>query len=1091
MPTDYKFDAKTVVLEGSNLIEASAGTGKTYSIAILVLRLIIEKSIPLEKILMVTYTKAAAAELESRIRKFVRKAFQYAAGVDIDDVTIKEVVDQAENQNKAALLNTAVQSLDQLSAMTIHSFCQQVITQFPFETNESFETEFTTDNNDSILYFVNDYWRSELNTIANIEVFRLFSQQLSRDAIKEIIKKSLEDKQFECLHYDKQTALNEIENTLLIHKKAETAYHQHIESNWDLIKQKVGAKGHAFNFVQKSDNPIDFAKSLLQSSNDPKDYMNNCFPEELELAKVIINASNANLENVQKYANIISGELIEKAKRQIEENKKTKELTTFDDLITKVHQAVTENRVNKALLKLYDVAFIDEFQDTDRKQYELFNRLFNDQRIVFYIGDPKQSIYAFRKADINTYKKARNSVQNILSMNTNFRSTQKLIEAMNAFFSINNPFFDTDIEYINVDAGNDNLGEMTDNGEAVIPLSINHFKNYDEIESFVAREILRLLSDKNILIDGKRIEPSDIAVLCRRKDQNAKIKKALSALNIPSITVDETSILQTDEAGLITTLLNLVLKPNRGNINKVLITSAFGYKLDALNTLDEDTHLNAFREFNTEWFENGVYNMLSMIFDKYNIRGNCIANGIIGQRTLSNLYQLAEILHHKSMGNKYSPEELVVWMEREKDNNDEAYEQRIESEDNAVKLSTIHKAKGLTYKIVFAPYLDLNVNTKYTFKEFREDEIYKFSSTLTDQQMELYKAQQEQENRRLIYVALTRAQYKNYICKNTSSKVGISSLSPFLATQSHLFEREIVKTPVVEVFRPIVENQSEFTVKTTPNITIKNTFGIHSFSGLSNAHYTAPFTKEELQEEYDQYIFQTLGRGANVGTALHSIFEQLQFNNPDSWWDTVVNTSKYYSNVLKEESLPHLLNLVDQVMSVEIKTDENNSFILKEIANNQKSPEMEFLFSVDAVNKKKIATELASYAELNGEADIEGLMTGFIDLMFEHKGKFYILDWKSNHLGNSTDCYNREGMEAAMTGSNYHLQYLIYTVALKRFLSQRIPNFNYETHFGGVLYIFLRGVRVNSETGIYYQKPSEELIYKIDTLLKSTNDKSS
>ena len=139
------FNVLTVLLKGSNLIEASAGTGKTYSIAILALRLIIEKEIPLEKILMVTFTKGAVAELESRIRKFVRLAYKYASGKAIDEPMIKEVVRES-NEKKIILLRKAVQSLDSLSVMTIHSFCLQTIDEFTFETNQSFDYEMITDD---------------------------------------------------------------------------------------------------------------------------------------------------------------------------------------------------------------------------------------------------------------------------------------------------------------------------------------------------------------------------------------------------------------------------------------------------------------------------------------------------------------------------------------------------------------------------------------------------------------------------------------------------------------------------------------------------------------------------------------------------------------------------------------------------------------------------------------------------------------------------------------------------------------------------------------------------------------------------------
>ena len=116
----------------------------------------------------------------------------------------------------------------------------------------------------------------------------------------------------------------------------------------------------------------------------------------------------------------------------------------------------------------------------------------------------------------------------------------------------------------------------------------------------------------------------------------------------------------------------------------------------------------------------------------------------------------------------------------------------------------------------------------------------------------------------------------------------------------------------------------------------------------------------------------------------------------------------------------------------------------------------------------------------NGRADLQGLMTGFVDLLFEHKGKYYIADWKTNHLGNSVEHYNTQGVEQAMLGSNYHLQYMIYTVAVVRWLRQRIKDFSYEKHFGGIIYLFLRGIRKSKSTGIYVNRPQEEDILLLD-----------
>ena len=156
-------------------------------------------------------------------------------------------------------------------------------------------------------------------------------------------------------------------------------------------------------------------------------------------------------------------------------------------------------------------------------------------------------------------------------------------------------------------------------------------------------------------------------------------------------------------------------------------------------------------------------------------------------------------------------------------------------------------------------------------------------------------------------------------------------------------------------------------------------------------------------------------------------------------------------------------------------------FSLNKVSNHQKLSELEFCFSLTKANKITINELLGVEADLEGDNDIEGLMAGFIDLFFEYNGKYYILDWKSNYLGNKPEDYGQGGLIEAMKGNNYNLQYFIYTVAMKRYLEVKMPGFNYDEHFGGVIYIFLRGVRdKDNSTGIYYTRPNSENINRLE-----------
>jgi len=1081
METEKKFNAFEVELTGRNLIEASAGTGKTYSIALLVLRLIIEKDVPLSKILMVTFTKAAVAELESRIRKFVRLASRYASGKAIDEDSIRKIIDRATKEESLRKLKEALRSLDELSVMTIHSFCERNLTMYPFETGQPFKFEVATDISDIRDLVVNDYWRKKINSLDK-DLFVHFTGILTRDQIKEVLDKALDDKEYLSSPLEnEEEVLDGIKTAISETEKALKAFNDHIRDNFDSISSKQ-LKSHAANFLDENkSSPAKFKKAFMKGcrellKDNNKKYLRSSFPDEFALYEKYYNHKKSLDELSSVYIYDIFKSAVEELKNRVTEFKGKRQIIDFNDQIRFLHKAVENGLINKVLSEKYLAVFIDEFQDTDKLQYEIFDSLFKD-RIVFYIGDPKQSIYGWRKADLDTYKKARGKVRVVPPMDLNFRSTADLIDAINGFFTgTDNPFHDDEINYENVRPGRKDLGSMSDDGNSVKPFEMNRFKKKDHIFQYVVNETSRLIYSGKVKIDGKDVKPSDIAIIVRTNKEARAMKKALSDVNIPAITADETRVMESDEAQIIRYLMEAVIQPNRGAINRVLLNPGFGFDIKRILGIEEEEHLENFRVLKKTWNEHGIYNMLFQFFDIYGVREHCLELGLEGQRILTNFYHIAEILHKNSQKNKYTPDEVLVWSQRAQKDREEEYEQRIESQDDAVKITTIHRAKGLTYKIVFAPFLDMKTKERNIY-EYRKDGSYYFTHQPDEEAIDLWRKQQEQENRRLIYVALTRAQYKVYLCKNNAIYASsLKNLMPDGVNQIESVEPELSNDE-----RKDEQDERKFTPREKPDIEIKKTFGIHSYSALSKAHYTAPFEKTELgpTDNYDQFIFQDLGRGANVGTALHAIFEYLDFNNPNSWDQTLHDAAVYWSNLISEEKLPLFKMLLEHVMNAKISLN-GSEFKLGDISKDDKLPEMEFYFSVDRVNKTIINELLSEDTKLGGEIDIEGLMTGFIDLVFKHNGKYYILDWKSNHLGNSVDNYDMAGMETAMTGSNYHLQYKIYTVALIRWLKSRISDFDYEKHFGGIIYVFLRGVRKGSDTGIYTSLPDKNEIDDLD-----------
>ena len=348
----------------------------------------------------------------------------------------------------------------------------------------------------------------------------------------------------------------------------------------------------------------------------------------------------------------------------------------------------------------------------------------------------------------------------------------------------------------------------------------------------------------------------------------------------------------------------------------------------------------------------------------------------------------------------------------------------------------------------------------------------------SEEEIALYESQTEQENRRLLYVALTRAVYKNYIFHNTYHKGGKGSIMQFvkaLEANQYFEPLNVLKEP------NILYTQAKIKEKKEPEIfgrRIGRNWSVLSYSQLSNSHISFSSEKKEVWENaYDEFVFSRLPKGKEPGTFLHDLFEDSDFTNSD-FSDTITEISKKYSNIYDPKEIANYNNLIHQVLNAKYSPE---GFKLSELTENQKLPELEFYFNLSNFSPDRIQ-KISKLIDIESSKITQGMMYGFIDLFFEHKGKYYILDWKSNFLGNSTEDYSQEQVELAMRGNNYHLQYLIYTVAVKRFLSLKIPDFSYQKHFGGVLYVFLRACREGESQSIFYTKPEENLIEELDRL---------
>jgi exodeoxyribonuclease V beta subunit len=1123
-----KFDAKTVPLQGSNLIEASAGTGKTYSIAILMLRLLLEQHIEIKEVLMVTFTKAAVAELEERIRLFIRLAFKAAKGEAINEPLITLLVQKSiANEGQEAVagrLKLAVLLLDETAVMTIHSFCQQTLNEFAFETGQLFDCETLKEPRLLILEEVDKFWRERVTTVRLDLLKLLMSEAFSRDWISRVIEGHFSGKSY--IHYNLNltytfsSAEQDVKWEEVAHLVAETdrcrqSLHTYFSEHADRLRTVTDGNTNARKaLLHLLENPDGFIKIML--SKRTAQYIQNLYPDLLAACDEIEAFEGQIRLIAQGVISHLYCMAIQLSEANINDYKLRNSLLSFDDMITNLHHAAMRDdrgKLKNHLRRKYKAVFIDEFQDTDKLQYEMFESFFAEETVLFYIGDPKQSIYAFRKADINTYLKAAEKVENQYGMNTNYRSSPELVAAMNLFFQPE-PEFDTfsfgaaaqAITYIPVGApdGLDDMG-LYRGANKLVPMNFYEVADQNAATDLAADAILDLLSDPSIELRKKgmlrTVTPSMIGVLVRAGYQGAMIKNALGKRGIPAVTIDDTKVLQSDEAISILYLLNAFEDGSRSAINKALLVPFTGLDRVALLNLDQDALQEQFKSYGQIWTQEGIFVTLSRFMLDYGVKNRLLNDREnSGERVMTNLVQLTEVLHKIQTSKQLVNIELINWLRKaiEGMNVDgDEYEQRVESDEEAVKIITIHKSKGLEYPIVMAPFLDLNIGDKREFCSFRdvdrEEYLFAHKYQLSTDQQAAFDQQQEQENRRLLYVAITRAAFHCCIIKNNSNRTTNSSLTPFykaLKGKEKLADlikfSDAAQIPPHRNYNRIAPWQPLGQKVAQDFKLLDMSWHKISYSYLAKRHaFVLRPDQQTPTDSYDLFVFKQMPRGSVIGNMLHYIFETIDFTNDKNWGAVVTTALQRFMPSLVERFLSQFLRLIEQTTGALIMIGDRQ-ISLGTLKREKKISEFEFDYPVGRFSSLQldgISTE-QTLIFTNEHLELSGIMNGKVDLFFEDNGRYYILDWKSNFLGDHIENYQTAELQNAMNDNNYHLQYMIYALALKKYLELRIAGFDYESQFGGIIYLFIRGLRIGEQSGVYTYRPSLKEITDLAEILE-------
>ncbi|WP_421160663.1 exodeoxyribonuclease V subunit beta [Aeromonas dhakensis] len=1171
-------------LHGERLIEASAGTGKTYTIAGLYLRLLLghgplieegedagqpsahERPLSVTEILVVTFTEAATAELRGRIRGRIHEArLAFMRGQSGDALLAQLLAEVEDHELAARRLLAAERQMDEAAVFTIHGFCQRMLKQNAFESGALFETEFLTDDSQLRLQAVSDYWRAEFYPVDKTLASAVRALWPSPAALLREMNGWLDNSELEM----RPPAGDE---TLAARHQAAMARIEAVKSEWlaqqDEIRRQTD--GQISRYTGKNYEGW-LAKIAYWAQDESSGY---AIPKELERFGQSVLEENlkkgGELPTLPLFSEIdqllasrpgIRDLILQRAavvvRSRMQASKRQAHQLSFDDLLKDLDGALDSplgERLCERIRATYRVAMIDEFQDTDPQQYRIFHRLYGGHQdtALLMIGDPKQAIYGFRGADIFTYIQARRNVSAHYTLGRNWRSSGALVAAVNGLFErAKDPFiYEADIPFLPVEAQGKSKALRLDGETAPVlhcwQLSGQPTFNRGDYQSKMARataaEIHRLLTlarEGNALIGSEPVKAGDIAVLVRTGAEGKLVQQELARLAIASVYLsNRESVLEQVEAREILLILHACQNPSEErSLRAALATGLFDLDAKALDELASDERawesaVQEFMEYRKVWHKRGVLAMLRALLHRRNLASSLLASPY-GERRLTNFLHLGELLQQVSseLDGEYA---LLRWLgEAVNRQSGQDAEQilRLESERKLVQIVTIHKSKGLEYPLVFLPFICSHRSADTPLYHEADEAGNRTILDLTGAEESLAEADKERlaEDLRLLYVALTRGVYATWLGlapvrsgngKSEKTDLHQTAIGYLLqkgeegdaATLATALSALAQDLPGVAVGEPSLTRPAPLPAEEEqlgePQVrrfggTLERDWWISSYSGLAAqghghskgvlanpgfddevATEAAALAAEEPVQAPQPSIF-TFPKGARPGTLLHSLFETIDFESAAG-----EPLAQHIATLLAQDGFdeswaPVLQQQVEAVLDTPLETGFGEPVRLRDLAPERKQVELEFFLPMGRVTAPALTALCQQHDPLSrgnkplSFATVQGMLKGFIDLVFEWQGRWYLLDYKSNHLGMSPADYSRPALEQAMVEHRYDLQYQLYSLALHRLLALRLPGYDFDQHFGGVFYLFLRGM---PQGGIFHTRPSRELVLGLDRL---------
>jgi exodeoxyribonuclease V beta subunit len=1130
--------ALALPLAGAHVIEASAGSGKTWTLAVLFARLVIEAGLRCEQILLMTFTRAATAELRERVFGLLQAlAQQPDAGAACTDRTVRAVLDAARRagiaeHQIAQRLRQALLEVDDAAISTIHGFYQRVLAEHALAAGDLLQAELSTDVSDALLELAQEFWHARVSGAPELRTLR----SAERIALAQLLMPA-----GSALHSPQRladwAAFYLPQQGLQLQGPAGGAQAAaHATGAMARLAQARAALRAAFDAkrvreivtVDKAiDHGIYRAKTQSAHVDDIERWLatdgallppgpwllTHYVPSKLAAAtrKGCTTPAHPFFDAVQSYADAhqalkpacdawraqLKREFFELLRQQLPQRLAVDGQRSTDAIVRQLAgllDGAGGERIAHSLHRRHAAVLVDEFQDTDILQWHLLQRVFTGRDGTFFVvvGDPKQSIYRFRGADIQGYLAASEQLPNRHALTENYRSEPSLITALNTLFAgPGADFGDPRIRYAEVSPGARERPALTvPSGAAFEVVRVEGEGDRKELAARAAAARIAALLSCGARLGERALRPSDIAVLTQSNEQAADIKRALQAAGVAASTRLRESVFATFEALQLAWLLDALANPDdRGALHLALLSPLIGATVQELAALiEQPSAALAERARWQQWAAAadrlGVMAAVQRIAQERRTYERWAALPD-GERKITNLRHLLELMQAQQLRDAGALDTLRVWLLEQRHGTATADEAllRLESDGDTVHVLTVHRSKGLEFPVVVLPFLwqaRRDRSDEELMLSTRDGALLDFGPQFSDTARAQAQAERDGEAMRQAYVALTRAVHRCIVVWCDHDRAGDSPLGRLLGGRDWaLLERDSHGSITC-----IADEKSNLSLTTQQSKSLPELPAVHlpaaPWRVTSYSSWLRGIADEPALDRPDHDRLATQAAppsaggdarfafpaGANAGECLHAILEAIDFGAGPAQWRPVVAAALARHGI----AALHLDGTLDWLAEVMRTPLGGGVPCLAALAGTSAQREWEFHLPASAVAASALRDALRAAGIDAAPAPVPaGFFRGFIDLVFTHGGRYYIADYKSNRLGGAIGDYAPARLQEAMQAERYDLQALLYQFALHRHLRRRLRGYDPQRHLGGAFFLFLRGMRGEAAGGVWHR----------------------